>query len=121
MERDLVQRLGTMNDATAERTSSIAATFGLVAAIFGLIVLLLVVACLWYVNAVAAQITSGVQQALASPEFQEQMVVFMVFYVVAYALVVAWNHFESLFDAPDAMEQAAATVATLFNDSMSTY
>ena len=110
-----------MNGDPIERSSSIAAQLGIVAAIFGCIPLLLAMGCLWYLSVLTAQIGSEIQQALASSEFQEQLVVLMVFYVIAAALVIAWNHFESLFDAPDAVVQAVTSASSLFDCSNSMF
>jgi hypothetical protein len=110
-----------VNGGTAERASSIAATLCTVVAIFGFIILLLAIAGFWYVSIIAAQIGTGIQRAFSSPEFQEQMVVFMVLYVIAAALIIAWNHFESLFEAADSVTQAAAAASSLFDCSISTF
>ncbi len=109
-----------VNATPAERFLSVARLGGVVAIIFGCIILLAGIGCCFYISVIIANVNIGIQQALSSPEFQEQVnVVFTVFYVIAAVLVIAWNHFEALFDAPDAAEQVIVGALNLVDYSNS--
>jgi len=114
------RRFGMVNVTPDDRLSSIARLCGVVATIFGCIILLSGIGCYFYVSVILANVNIGIQRALSSPEFQEQInLVFTVFYVIAAVLVIAWNHFEALFDAPDTAEQVIIGALNLVDYSNS--
>lgn len=76
---------------------------------------------LLYLFSLTAQISEGIERAVNSPEFQTQLAVIGVFYLIASWLVTAWSHFESLVHELNAMEQVSAASLKWLDDAIALF
>ncbi len=113
-----------MTCTTAERLPLLAALCRIAAVIAGTLLVLgslIAAAILLYLFSLTAQISEGIERAVNSPEFQTQLAVIGVFYLIASWLVTAWSHFESLVHELNAMEQVSAASLKWLDDAIALF